>query len=998
MNKHRKYRILGVGFLLLVVFSLALLAPTYAVEPEMGTGTKENLTCKELYEQYGLSISRAENENQYVINRHKQSACGDASTTDNPIALQLVKINSVDITNGPILKKPDTHIEIDLAAYGTSLIKEDGTNNEYFIATLVNKDDDGNVIETIEVKFSQENMQEFTKSVLDNANNKILNENYNGVCKSFREEVSTMDADSQAYYKSAISYCWDEYIQKGTEYTEEELNTKIKRAKRSWEEFNSSQTTLTPEFESEFNRIKTNAFKKEATNVLDGSKVTEQTFSLKCKYNYLPDTDLAPYTNEYGEVIDANGNIVNSDGSLLGDGDESYSYLNKDYYYAKTYTESGDITYVYNYAPGNVKTETYNNVCKRTCEESLKVEYGPPVASKAGLCFEYQVKVTSYVKCDSSFSGEPPEKEETYCNPGVVCVTSSGSVQSQPQAGPSEEYELCVSKCDGGRYTQKCSVKCYNEVYADSDEKKIKLALNYEDAKAQKLASTSYTTGTPDDNTINNCATANGDAGYYGCYYYEGRTYNSDGTVKNKGTIRWASKNGKITQEDSASETCENNKNSAGRWYIDSQYHNWVKACDWNEYGYKAYTIDQGGFVRGQYGNASSHSTCDDTCRWKSEDCEGQYLNPAEIVTDYKQNLTTYEAVRSECAGAATCSSRTGTFTISINYKTNEKDVTVDFPYSSIDKDSISSKGDNNEGKDTSADKYSTILQRDGCYVKKENKNWYLTEWSFPGTYIHNKNGDISFEVPSDTSGWYLEDNKFCMPLNAKSVNTKWWEWAVRKNDCYTADQIQNELKYNINASTNNFGYFGWNINISCFYALRNEICDVTDPDECCPGVTECENPPCDKCENPPCDSTINYMVRSVDRQNLFPNAAAEGTVDENTREIGFNWTRDAATSKNSNYVIDPATLITDIETNANLLYSDDNKYLDYQFYLTPESLRKIRNYNKDHPYGEWSGETKLVNGINAYSSNVFRSTGSNSNIISGDAVIKTGEIGVNNQ
>lgn len=990
MKRYKKYRILGVGFLLLIVVSLALLAPTYVVkadEQKNENTTRTELTCEELAQKYGLSIYK-END-RYYVKRELAYACGGESTAT--VKLQLINKNGLPVENGPILEGETTKIEITDVPAPKERIEEVVVENnktvsliiQYVTITFQNVD---NKSEIIDIYYEIENTESQTRM------NSEANTNYHGICASFRQEVEAMDETSINYYKAAVSYCWNPMVPKGTNYEPEELQNKIDNAKKSWESFTTIKEQATPEFMSEFNRIKENAYKFEATNViLDGDNVPDKTFNLKCAYNYLPDADLAPYTNKYGEIIDKDGDITDSAGNVLvSDEENSYSYLNKDYYYSVKTDNEGEIEYTYNYAPGNTQTVTQTNVCKRTCEESVKVEYGPPVASKAGLCFEYQVKVTSYVVCDSSFEAKAPSTTTDYCNPGITCVTSKGAVQSKPQAGPTEDYEACILACDGGKYTQKCSVKCYNEVYADTDNKKIKLALNYEDAMVRKLGD-NITYGYNDEEySVEQCIDENikeDEYNYYGCYAYSGRTYNDDGTVKNSGTISWNS-----------GETygaC--NKDYAGRWYIDSQYFNWANICDWTVYGSKAYIIDQQGFVRGQYGTADNHSTCSDNCTWK-HDCDGKYLNPGSAIEDYKRNQEEYEAARNTCTGAATCSSRTGTFTISINYKTNEKDVTVDFPYSSIDKDSISSKGNNNEGKDTSVDKYSTILQRKGCYEQGPNNNKYLVEWSFPGTYIHNKNGDISFEVPSDTSGWYLEDNKFCMPLNAKSVNTKWWEWAVRKNDCYTADQIQNELKYNINASTNNFGYFGWNINISCFYALRNEICDVTKSDECCPTVPECENPPCDKCENPPCDSTINYMVRSVDRQNLFPNAAAEGTVDENTRKIGFNWTPRAATSKNSNYVIDPGTLITDIETNANLLYSDDNKYLDYQFYLTPESLRKIRNYNKDHPYGEWSGETKLVNGINAYSSNVFRSTGSNSNIISGDAVIKTGEIGVNNQ
>ena len=52
--------------------------------------------------------------------------------------------------------------------------------------------------------------------------------------------------------------------------------------------------------------------------------------------------------------------------------------------------------YVYNYDPCN-PTYGAKIECEVKCEEAVTVQYGAPVASKAGLCFEYKVKVTSRV-------------------------------------------------------------------------------------------------------------------------------------------------------------------------------------------------------------------------------------------------------------------------------------------------------------------------------------------------------------------------------------------------------------------------------------------------------------------------------------------------------------------------------------------------------------------------------------------------------------------------
>ena len=94
---------------------------------------------------------------------------------------------------------------------------------------------------------------------------------------------------------------------------------------------------------------------------------------------------------------------------------------------------------------------------KQTCEENVTVTYGPPVASKAGLCFEYKVKVESKVNCETEFTAAQPEPEDyEICTPDGSC--NGGAYHSA--SGPNDEFDSCVSSCDGGKYTQKCIDKC----------------------------------------------------------------------------------------------------------------------------------------------------------------------------------------------------------------------------------------------------------------------------------------------------------------------------------------------------------------------------------------------------------------------------------------------------------------------------------------------------------------------------------------------------------
>ncbi len=962
MTKHKKFRILGVVVLLLTVLSIGLISPTYA-NPWEGWSTEEELTCEDLAERYGLYIEEGDREGTFDVFREGSYAEACGNEEGNNIPLQITHINGNPIENGPILQKAG-----DEATITASYIKSGEA--EYITVMLKNlQPPEGQEAEVITVKYEVQVLSggDVPPKYEDN-----LLYNDPETCVAFRNEVAGMDANAQNFYKSDLSYCWNSRVPAGTNYTKEQLQTKISRSKATWAAYTSTTVSVSQSFQQEFDRIKANAERKGNSYNTGASAATKKT--LKCNYQYLPAAGKT-YTNAYGETINKDGDIVLGGGNVISDGSSSYAYMNKDYYYATDINKFGSVEYVYNYAPGKSESESHSDVCTRTCRESVKVEYGAPIASKAGLCFSYQVKITSYVLCDSTFDAPQPKQPGT-CSPGVRCTSPSGTVRGLPQAGPTEDYEQCINKCDGGKYTQNCSVKCYNEVYAKSGKKEIKLSLTPGNGKVQQLASRS-------DYSMEECKAEHDD----GCYGYNGNT------------IYWSS--------NASYDKCS--RSSLGRYYNDIGY---GTLCRWSNN--RQYIADHGGFMRGDYGSA----LCDDNCVWTSGGCSGKYLNPNTGGKDYNANIESYDKARLECLAAATCTSKTANITISIKYDTtnettgNAKTETVNFPIS-LGSDKVTSRGDGVNVQDTFSDKFSTLLDRKGCYVEsKSNELEYMVEWSFPGTYIHNKTGEITFKVPSDSSGWYYEDNKFCMPLDARSVNTKWWEWyKITDMDfdksCYSQAEIEAELNsttnsngYNILAAATNFGHFGWNFDISCFYGLKNEICDVDTVNAA--GKMCCPNPPGDTCGT---NGTSCYIVRTIDREDLFPNAPLAGTESNDTREIGFNWT-DAAKitgTKNPDYQVDPVELIQQIQNNAHEIYNNDDVYLDYQFYLTPQTLRKIKEYNSRYDYDQWMGKVVETNGVNVYLSNLWNSAqGSiegNINLrnITG-AVLKTGDPGVNNQ
>ena len=113
--------------------------------------------------------------------------------------------------------------------------------------------------------------------------------------------------------------------------------------------------------------------------------------------------------------------------------------------------------------------KTSVDVCKTICYEKLTVSYSPPVATKAGLCFQYKVTVKSKVECGVDADENVILKKmqlRTACNPEPICSNK----ESSTQGGPNQQFDSCIKECDNGDYSQKCINKCYNKVYKKENE------------------------------------------------------------------------------------------------------------------------------------------------------------------------------------------------------------------------------------------------------------------------------------------------------------------------------------------------------------------------------------------------------------------------------------------------------------------------------------------------------------------------------------------------
>ncbi|MBP5678214.1 MAG: hypothetical protein J6X28_00100 [Bacilli bacterium] len=616
---------------------------------------------------------------------------------------------------------------------------------------------------------------------------------------------------------------------------------------------------------------------------------------------------------------------------------ENY-YVNKHYIYGKTVQPYNMGHYYYHYSPGE-EVEGAAIKCEITCEESVEVEYGPPVASAAGMCFEYKVRVTSRVSCNMSKSPEPPASDCSYCTPSPHCVSSSGKVWLQ--GGPNEQFDACIQDCDGGKYTQKCSNKCYKKVYGKLTGNAKVNSLFLEDFAANQVVYSG--------STVEECMQLTDENGKKynptGCYYRTG------------GSIKWKA-SGERFWYGNLETTGE------GRWYTENpggKYHN------------GNYIIAQAdGFWRHNYGK----DYCHDTCSWVS--CpDNAYLNPGMAEEDYKANIEQYNKAVIACKGKATCTTTVSEFTISADYtKIDGTEVTIDFPI--FGKDSLQRNG--GTVIETFTTENSTLLPDEpytgegilGCYKPGGTEtNLYRSTWGFPGTWMNLKTGEISFQPKTGSKVWYHAQHEFCIPGDAKAVNIAWTNAYFHKqmvdngllekvsvtdtaidNMCHYSSSpnsvvnknyniTEDQITFNIRAKTVNFGYFNWEINIECFYGISNNpLCN----DACCET---------DTCENLDPDCIANddaYRVRSTDLENLFPSVEGEGltTSDQAGRIPGFNWSEYAINNKNVDYASNPVRymqqlqkLAIDAKASGSEVYTEDN--LDYEFILSPATIRDMR-------------------------------------------------------
>ena len=652
--------------------------------------------------------------------------------------------------------------------------------------------------------------------------------------------------------------------------------------------------------------------------------------------------------------------------------------------------------------------EVKNDYCSVDCLEQIQVVYDPPVASKAGLCFQYKVTVRSKVTCEAKINGgfewpTPPSP----CEFSAICNGNS----NETQAGPNETFDSCVNSCDNGAYSQSCINKCYKKVYKNSNSKTKKTSTSVKNKTSIKNANLSKS---KNSSSLLKLSNTNGQDPYYninGCQNNTEISNNIDECAKQfyllkqsdpRGEYTFLSPNpGWYTHTWNPDETVDPTSGTPAGLGGDSAIESIKRAASYyfrslevskktiqsfygrnngkNGYGKDRYYIIDNGGIKRQKGSYNCSEVCGFVSSGNNNNCVNSSTDAASYLVDI---FNTRYGQLTQCSANAKCKESEADFKIQVKKRMKEnKDDYKEITWDAYNKTNNDGKTCNSPGSYT--DKYNikmfiplqgSIIDNETysdkevggdectklkngingkCYGKDEFGYWqhYKTTITFPGTWIDLKTGRRYYTDDGvDTTITREKPNYYCTGYDEEDVNRKWWDWKINENDKNKNKAPTPEKNDNITASVEKFGKYNWKFNLNCFYAINNTVTTCTGKD-CNPS-----------CEGAECNTTIdNVRLRPVDQANLFAGRSGD--------QVGFNWTSAAQdtvaskvkdNSKAKSYGIDPGKYAENLQkeskNNSEAAYSGD---IEYSFHLTKENIKELRNYAKKNGYTSYNGTNK---------------------------------------
>lgn len=689
--------------------------------------------------------------------------------------------------------------------------------------------------------------------------------------------------------------------------------------------------------------------------------------------------------------------------------------------------------------------------CKTTCREQVEVTYGPPKAVIAGQCFTYEVEIKSKVVCNTSINFDDFPKYTDYA-PCILKANCSDIVGYEEQAGPNEDFDKCVSTCDGGEYTQACINKCYNKVYnkkTTSTKKKVTNDNNenLKDVKIYAEDTLLLTSEKAKKSTVKKVADNNNEDAI-GCpsiahgsvskeqinAVYEYVNSNITGNYAYAGeTLNYSAKKS----------SCEWNnygyayfrdKQITARTVCNAKGLDWISGSDTCSTASHEWCLDNSSCYPGvrrsgatYFANSQGFKTstvCKQECSWINTGLAGfedgracTYLDREQAEKDYVSSISNYIAAVTGClnkSSSCVTDEEKAVYTMVANTDTEsgkEKQL-CDSSYGS-QKNCLSWKeeikkntGLKRESIDNKTETDEVILKfNGGTCTNERNTEWiYHTIITFPGAWINNKNGEITYKNPNQPAYYKHYEGNYCTPLNAKNVNANWWLWYQYSKSNKTSKIFEEwatdkSLVYNIFSKIRKFGLFDWSMDVSCFYAINNQTPPPDTPPEDTPNEDpgdgeEIVTPTCKNGNCPPSgeikDETTtdfdNYTSKSISTSTMFPStktstkstdkasvkklsytdklANNQKMANSETRTEGFNWSVEATNLSIEGYPVTPSALVKKIESGKTY----DESELDYYIVLTKDNIKKLKTQNDYTDFkGTYTTKTVSENYKKAY-------------------------------
>ncbi len=263
------------------------------------------------------------------------------------------------------------------------------------------------------------------------------------------------------------------------------------------------------------------------------------------------------------------------------------------------------------------------------------------------------------------------------------------------------------------------------------------------------------------------------------------------------------------------------------------------------------------------------------------------------------------------------------------------------------------------------------------CYEYKQGEPVEINA----GNYSSSKTKQLTYKVCSDSSCRDSSD-KITVPINDYATfmilsESDFYQGAKYKSNVYTGEVKESDSSmsatewvdlpnniypvsldvetgtYNINYTFKNIPYrninnyehtctydvYNTTVRYDCNYSMDDGNLDISNCKNTCvqndeTGIPVIESS-CALWDNNTSNSkNYGFVFRTVDLENLFP--------DISTRDPGINWVGTDEQTKTKNQQI-----ISDIEKSASDIYTND-RYLNYQYVLTPDAIKLIKQYNEN--------------------------------------------------